>query len=244
MSEGGITAEDLTGERFTLPDNSVARERLNGITQLVDEIKQGHPEILSFCMYGSMVYGKAKESSDIDGRLFIDGEIVPQKVFLARPGGLMAKAVNRLTGLNRGLLKSEASFRDGGVRKEYEAIFTDELQNRLHLDRAQVGDIMIAPLSRKIIDAYVDDMSKGTQPNRSLGIMFNLAIGHGVEKYRRYLLDKLATLGSRGEEMWKGILSDIMFREHPANMHFSEAASREKLYPQTVEEAKRVYLEL
>lgn len=64
-------------KRFKLSGEPFAKERLAKVKTTVDVLKREHPEILSFCLFGSMVKGKAKPESDIDGYLFVDADSVP-----------------------------------------------------------------------------------------------------------------------------------------------------------------------
>jgi hypothetical protein len=47
-------------KRFVLTRLEFAQERMQGIKEVVSKLQKKHPEILSFCMFGSMVKGAAK----------------------------------------------------------------------------------------------------------------------------------------------------------------------------------------
>lgn len=181
----------------------------------------------------------AREASDIDGRLFIDGELVPQNVYLSTPNDIGIRLLKRIfpssyPGHANAQLKDET---------EYARMFQGSLKEKLGLTDNQFQDVAIVPLSRKIIDAYINDLLRPDYniPDRSLVIMFNLAIGRGIEKYRRHLIERLSQLGPKGEEIWRLIISKTKVREEKLYTPFDINQFRIHLYPLTLAEAKKLY---
>mgnify|MGYP003393243005 CR=1 FL=1 len=68
-----------TKKRFVLSPEEFSKERLAAVKGVMGEIQSKYPEVLSLCMFGSMVKGTAHKESDIDGYLFIDTSLIAQK---------------------------------------------------------------------------------------------------------------------------------------------------------------------
>src|SRR3978361_2278822 len=62
----------LESKRFHLSDNPEVKKRIEDISKVQEEMKQEHPEIVSFGLFGSTVKGYAIEDSDVDLYVYID----------------------------------------------------------------------------------------------------------------------------------------------------------------------------
>lgn len=65
---------DKTEKRFKLSKDDFAKERIAAIREIFNEVKIDYPEILSFCLFGSLVKGNSKQESDIDMVVFVDAD--------------------------------------------------------------------------------------------------------------------------------------------------------------------------
>jgi hypothetical protein len=75
-----LNLEDkLEKKRFLLSDNEQIRERLDNLQELINELKEEHPEIVGMTVFGSSTLGYSSKSSDIDGHIIIDLDI-PGKI--------------------------------------------------------------------------------------------------------------------------------------------------------------------
>ncbi len=59
-------------KRFNFQEDPFVKERFNAVKDSVEELRQEYPEILSVNLFGSLVKGKTKEESDIDGIIYVD----------------------------------------------------------------------------------------------------------------------------------------------------------------------------
>ncbi|MFA6898442.1 MAG: hypothetical protein WC250_03510, partial [Candidatus Paceibacterota bacterium] len=220
------------------------------------------PEVLSFCMFGSMVKGMAHEGSDIDGYLYIDSAQV------AKGEGISEEQVleNSVT-LNQTYLTQE-------VAKKYILEFRAGVRERTGLEDKDVEHIRSRPISEKVIDMEIarllafykareeyDAKVKGWADSRpprgssvddlvayekarpiypsyvapSLGDMFHLDVGGGVKKYRKIFIERLNELGPSGEKIWEDTIRSAEMIEN----NLSTAPN--KRYPRTLVAARAVY---
>jgi predicted nucleotidyltransferase len=242
-------------KRFSLSKEDFARERVGAIKEIVTELKNEHPEVLSFCMYGSMVKGTARLESDVDGYLFVD----------ASEAGEGQNTVDNEPKIN----KQD----DGTVSTKPQARFTEEPENfyktalenkfkdKIGFDESKTKDLKVLPISKEIIDSHVDALKKnfedlkayekawenmdweagGESPRRpddiyvsdNLSKMFHLEVGGGIRKYRQHLIEKLSSLGEAGDKIWREIMDATATMEH--------GGIDNARYPKNVEEARKIY---
>ncbi len=192
-------------KRFILPSSEEMRRRIRSLREAFFELKTRIPKVLSLCLYGSITYGEATPQSDIDGYIFIeegDGETV----FESDPSGLRSRFTN-------GRLKS--------LQRRARIIIQEKtgLSNK-QLEHVRVLPVSYEIIDRHI-DSYVEyakkclDYLKAVHPQNDdphnlisiteeqprrpdflcIGIniyaMFFLALGTGINVYRRYLIEKL-----------------------------------------------------
>ena len=275
MSKEGYTPEQLeslakerpkneTDKRFVLSKEAFAQERMQAVKESVDEIKEKHNEVLSFCMFGSMTKGTAHEGSDIDGYLYIDSARVAQKE---------AMPEEKVLDYIQNDVRNDAYLTEE-IAKKYILEFRNNIQERTGLKEKDVEHIRSRPISEHVIDkeietlltyyaglerytlesdtwfdsrpprgSSVDEMlayqkSKPVRPeykSPTLGNMFHLEIGGGIRKYRKMFIDKLSTLGSSGEKIWTDTIRGTEMLEN----NFS--TDETKHYPRTLAEAIEVY---
>jgi predicted nucleotidyltransferase len=64
----------LERKRFLLSNSPEIKKRLHKIQEIIYEMKEKYPEIISACIFGSMTKGYANKESDIDMYLILDQE--------------------------------------------------------------------------------------------------------------------------------------------------------------------------
>ena len=212
--------EHRKGNRFSISEKPFVKERFKVIREALKEIKKKYPEVLSFCIFGSMVRldrdpalwktkGKEgpREDSDIDGYLFIDSE--------------------KIKGFNEDI---DDFYR---VSMKYRK-FVENLKNKLNFTYDQISDIDTILISKNIINKRLKD--GGRSSLFILSRMFCLEVGQGIEKYRNYLIEELEKMGDSGEKFWKMILKNIKLLEQEGG-----DSKYKKRYPETLKEARKLY---
>ncbi len=154
--------EKAAPKRFSLSREEFAMKRIMALKETVKEMKKRYPEIISFGLFGSMSRGQVKETSDIDGYLFVDAEQVQN-------------AENKLRGKNSQPVveyQREESDEEAGVksiylyphfRDEINESYQGSLQDTLHrripdFSEEQIKHVRVLPLSNEVIDTLVDDL--------------------------------------------------------------------------------------
>lgn len=141
-------------KRFLLSEEDFAKERLRGVKEVVSEIKKDNPEVLSFCMFGSMVKGAAKPESDIDGYLFVDADLVAEKQ-ASRKGKKEQGIIEDHDVEGWGLTTAFSE----KISEEYGEKFDKALQEKLELSPKQTEHVLVLPISEGIIDSHIQDLS-------------------------------------------------------------------------------------
>jgi hypothetical protein len=142
-------------KRFTLSRAEFAQERLNAVREYVYKLKKDHPEVLSFCMFGSMTKGRAREASDIDGELFIDPEKVSLKVYGPETECHFSKDLY-------GNITGEIAYEGlrGDIAAEYIIPMRESLKAELSLTDEQLKHIRILPISFEIINRHLENLKQ------------------------------------------------------------------------------------
>jgi predicted nucleotidyltransferase len=249
-------------KRFVLSTEEFSRERLNAVKNEVVEMQQKYPEVLSLCMYGSMVKGTAHEGSDIDGYLFIDSELASERAGLSEEEILEKYSYDNQMYLTK------------DVAEKYSTEFREGLKQKVNLKDEDVEHIRSRPISKKVIDDEIEtllryyrelekhevDMEKwfDSEPQRgsniddllayqkskpkrpeyvapSLGPMFHLDVGNGIKKYRKLFIEKLNQLGIEGEKIWEDTIRGTEMLEN--NLSLDE----DKHYPRSLKDATKIY---
>jgi len=63
--------DNKSDKRFLLSREQFSKDRIEALREEIDAMKSKYPEVLSLCLFGSMVKGTAHEESDIDGYLLL-----------------------------------------------------------------------------------------------------------------------------------------------------------------------------
>lgn len=148
MSEASDIGE--VPKRFQLSGEKFAKERMAVIREEVKSLQGKHPEVLSFCMFGSMTTGTARPESDIDGYLFVD----VAKSAAARktsPDAIIETQKSEHSGTPTTYFIEE-------VASGYTLPVRDAFKSKLELSDEHVEHIRSRPISREIIDQHVDSV--------------------------------------------------------------------------------------
>jgi len=266
--DSSVEPNVITEKRFVLSKEPFVKERMEAVKQVVDDIKSVHPEVLSFCMFGSMTSGRANPDSDIDGYLFVDASKTAEKNSKA-PADIL-ETTKPEEGSIRTYFVPE-------VENEYSGTMRQELIGRLNLTPEQVQHVRVRPISEQIISEHVEDLREQVKdlrefqtrvaewesrnpegsgrpiqevidyyeqrpkhpgfpsPSVTLQSMFHLQVGNGIQPYRTHLINQLSGMGKEGEEVWKAIIQGTEMMES----HLQTDTG--KLYPRTLENAKKMY---
>lgn len=235
--------ERVPGKRFEVATDPVAKSRLDSFREEIDNFQQKHPEALGATVFGSMIKGdKANSESDVDAFMYIDAETLPDEEKQKDPKTIQREYRNNFLN-DLGVSESEA-------KKYYGDLFpkllsTEIIDNNIQDNiRFQIEEALI---KKKIRETDKSQMSeeerlllyseepKRVADNFEISGMFHARVGHGIEKYRRMYLEKLAAIPDQkmAENIWRGTYAQI------STMEGSYDKSRR--LPSTLSDALRTY---
>jgi len=241
-----------SNDRISFSEEDSSKERTKVIEQKMAEMKNGHPEVLSLCLIGSMLENGTRSEDDAVGFLFFESK--EEEIF--------DQSNN---------LENDEEFR---LAKNLEKNYQDELRSGLSdifLSKEQIQRLQVVPINKQLIDLgltkilkafesqkdykkahdaweknkpidYIDEYYK-LEPERAqlplpeqrLSAMFHLEVGGGIKKYRDYLLKRLGEMGEDGERVWQEIINYTEMMEQ--DLSFGTG----KKYPKNLKEAIKVY---
>lgn len=252
---GGFTPE--TPKRFSPSSEPFAVERRKGLRRAFETYQEQHPELVGLTLYGSIIKtrseaeairlresatkAKHRPDSDIDGFFFINAEQVERQT-----GNLEVIEYEHTAGeITNAHFRRDISQR---YRAELHAAVSRELTD---MSGDQVRSLNVVPVSFQIVEHLLQEWQKKVQGREQfepspearrntylapqIYQMFFLAIGHGLDEYRRQVLDFLSGLGARGEEMWLELITLVELNEQDATL------DPRRHYPRTLEEARKMY---
>ena len=238
-------SEKNLNKRFVLSNQEFAQKRLSVIREVFNEIKKEYPEVLSLCMFGSMVNNgtNVREDSDIDGYLFIDVDLIKGK------NGYLK--FDEVVEVKKGDSWAEEFFYlKREIAEKYILKMRKNLKEKLNLDENHLKHLRTMPISEEIVDRSIENMSKSlvlwvkkygkkdgfiSGVNTNLFAMFHLSLDRDIRKYRKYLLNKLSDLGADGDLFWKEIINSTEQLEQK----FQQETG--KRYPKTLADARKIY---
>ena len=148
-------------KRFELSREPFARERVKGIQNAVEEMREERPEILSLALFGSLVKGTSTEASDLDMYVYIDVDEIQKRY----PNSQEDLLIDRRYDFNikRNEEYQDATFRWKELRKDVANEYQDYVRQKLEaklptLTRAQLKDIHPNPISNELLDEMLDDI--------------------------------------------------------------------------------------
>lgn len=256
--------EPGSDRRFEVSKAQFSKERLSALRHGFEKFQAQNPEALAFGMFGSMVQGRAIESSDIDGFLFLDAVAV-----LAKNKDSSIDTVTSEVIEHTGIIKE--TMLDDKTEHQYSSAFRETIVAESEaLTAEHLPHLFVRPVSYEIIDQHIEEfvdlihrfdewivkskeredfLAQGGEEKRAPSVpekptlmqvspnlvsLFYLQLGHGLDPYRNYLLEKLSQMGEVGEVVWKGIGRGLEA--------FEQGTITDKKYPRTLEEAKGTYL--
>ncbi len=253
-----------TEKRFVLSPEEFSKERLRAVKDEMAEMQAKYSEVLSLCMFGSMVKGTAHEGSDIDAYLYIDSELAAQ-----REGIPEENILEHYSGDNQTHLTKD-------VAKKYALEFRGGLKEKAGLEDEAVEHIRSMPISEKVINDEIESLldyykrkeefeadtekwfdsepprgsdieallayqkAKPERPEHmspSLGSMFHLDAGGGIRKYRKLFVEKLSQMGTEGEKIWTDTIMGTEMLEN--NLSLDDT----KRYPRLLKDAVKLYID-
>jgi predicted nucleotidyltransferase len=237
--------EDLGPKRFEIQSDDFIRERLDIIQSGIEEMQEEDPNVLGLTMFGSMVKGKAHETSDVDGYLFLDAErLAQEEEQLAAQENREARPVTFDIGDTGNL----STYPGEHLYDVYKPLIKEKFTKGDLLNEEQISDVNIRPISEEIIDRHLSSLLQASklsensedgvdiEPSQNLYGLFHLSIGHGLEKYRQQVIEKLEEFGSEGEEIWSKIIGQT---EKLEQYMYTDTPVR---YPRTLAEARDLYI--
>lgn len=120
--------------------------------------------------------------------------------------------------------------------------YQEYLGEEMKLDSDSLSTIVLG-ISEKSVKQMTRLAAHGLHyHNIDLKNLFLLSIGDNIKRYRKIVLDELEKAGVQGQEAWVSIMGML---ENFENQGFSEELrnERESLYPWTIEEGKRYFLQ-
>ncbi len=205
----------LEGRRAKLSEDPRVQEILKDVRLVVDEMKFEHPEVMGFGMFGSLVKGYAKPTSDVDGFLYIDTDQVGLEVDSLQKPIVPASRAKALS---------------------------EEFVHRLQKKGRAIDHVFVGRLDRKFLDTQLSSLSKRSA--EYLARFFMLSIGKEILSYREKILDRLSQLeAGRREEVFCAMMDELSRLEN-SGFPDEVVDERRKLYPKTVEEARAYFLAL
>ncbi|MFA5987427.1 MAG: nucleotidyltransferase domain-containing protein [Candidatus Paceibacterota bacterium] len=141
-------------KRFQLQNEGFAKDRVEALHQSVYELKREHPEIISLTLFGSLVRGKSRTESDIDGVMYVDTD------YILEHEDAESRKLGDVVDINveRGQISSELSTQRLGINlflrpdlyDKYNQLIQERvLQKDKSLGPEQVSHLRSLPMSEK-----------------------------------------------------------------------------------------------
>lgn len=151
----------IESKRFPLSRSPLSQERLAAVRHAYEHVHHEHPEVLSLTLFGSLVKGATKETSDIDANIYIDADRVAQdhkeEVLVDRKLDRDIQETfqeDRLSAVSH----RWKVFRSD-IAAKYISFIRTQLQKELPaLTDRQVRDVFAWPVNEAILAAATDDM--------------------------------------------------------------------------------------
>lgn len=118
--------------------------------------------------------------------------------------------------------------------------FVKAFQQSTGMEDEQVKNIFLELISPDIIirwitrDPFIAELETAD--------LFRLAIGRDINNYRKIVFDTLESMGQNGEQRWQKIMEALWDSEN-RGLPDELREKRKKLYPQTIAEGRRVFLQ-
>jgi len=210
----GILIEEgiMKSRRFLLSFSSENRERYVLLRECIEELKAEYPTLVSATIGGSLVRGYANKESDLDIEFLFDTE---------KEGGAF----------------EDINSRDSELGKKLCDKLREKLSKKLGISLGELGTVWMSSSPKW------SDLSKSIKEGsaNSMSSYFGFSLSKDILPYRRRILEELEASGASGEDLWKRIVINLWCDE---SFGFDEetVSERKKLYPWTIVEAKKYFL--
>ena len=177
-----------SSKRFELSKEPYAVERIKAIKEAIRSVKEEHPEVLSFALFGSHVKGNPRPDSDIDMYVFTDADIVEAQY----PEDKVVIDKKWDFNLDRGEGSRAVIFRwkdfSNTVKDQYRTYVIEALRSRTTLEDRQMRNIYPCPISTDIVDEMVDGIAASYKE-----------YPHGIESSKMYFGHHIEEVGGARE---------------------------------------------
>lgn len=231
-------------KRFSFSPEKFERDKRTGIQKAIEALQKKYPEILGMTLFGSLTKRESSKSSrDIDEYVFLDPYKVAKKENKKIEEIIFYPYINAV-----GILNGKAfnpRFTDEIDQRYKTEIRQKLLQNNPELTHSQMEHLWVFPISEAIVNNFIDSNidEQYYLEDAIFSGLFHLRVGQGkeIQKYRKMIIDKLYSLGQRGEEIWNRIIHAVALAEQDTRVEGTETRVQKTHYPQTIEAARRVY---
>lgn len=234
----------MTSEKRLFSSGELEKTRRKGISEAIEILQEKYPEVIGLSLFGSLTKGKGRASSDIasdiDGYVYLDVDAIVKKE------GTEADRLVSYADHNKGKFLAGKVYNPvlaKNLSEKYETEIRQELlRNNKNLTFDQVKHVWVFPINGGIINFLVDGYVAGKyEAGDRLRGLFHMRVGQGMNVYRKLMVDKLESLGQRGEEAWRRLIYTVALFEQDTRIPETEIRIEQRHYPQTLEAAKRVY---
>ncbi len=244
-------------KRFRVQTEIGSRNILDTVQLGFEDLKILKPEIVGLTLFGSHTKGTAKghifgkPQSDIDCCLFVDHNQLRNANSNFKNHKIHLVPFEEASRLSYAFTFSYQRAHDAYTQTLLSCIRNRFIQKQNLMYENLEIDIFLHPISEEIIDTLVALMlpkrfehlkppqfrikQSLTRISTDLSEMFHMQAGHGLNKYRRYLIDKLLEMGEQGENIWRLVVGETQ--------RIEQFRKRKKCpnYPQSLEHAREIY---
>ena len=253
-----------TNRRFETSREPALRKRLKAVKKGFRGLSENYDEVIAVTLYGSTVTGHATEESDLDNCIFVDPSKASQRnpkievntihrtsergTILSSTGFDKETGIDYVTAFHDAVSNADPDTPEDFVSHASVYAISNEIIDHHVDDYVEFIKVALDYVGKKMeYEDYINGGGNKTtapevpkQPQRkeigsNIPAMFHLQVGHGLDKYREYLIEKLVGLGDLGLQVWKGIIRIVEATEQ------YDALGTDKTYPRTLAEAKKTY---
>lgn len=205
----------LEHKRFNLPERNL-RENLHALSETFSELKNDHPELVSIMVRGSYSKGYAGKNSDIDLSAIVYLDTTKEES--EKKDGNKISAADQFD-----------------FKQSYIRFLKEKLEAVSGMPEVSVWVYLV---NNEIIDE-----SLAEEKYALIQSLFQLSLGSEINKYRKYVIDKLQSEGVEGQRKWEKIIQDLHYLENLGinDINSNTYEKRKQLYPAMLSEAKKYW---
>lgn len=121
----------------------------------------------------------------------------------------------------------------------YDILMRDAIKQNTNLQDSQVAHCIAQTIT--VEDVVASARHKG-YAGVSLFELFLISIGRDIHRYRKAAIDTLEKMGPEGEMVWQRIMEELWYFENKG-LPDELKEKRKKLYPQTIAEGRKYFLQ-